>query len=124
MQVAAVALALLLPIAAGAAERVPPTDYPPFQRVQQILDFPPRIGAKVSVFGYPKCEDIERCALANASGTISQRLRFDASGLDAPDRLRLVHCYDPDGESCIVVIYGLAATDRVVAKRIWWRSIE
>ena len=118
----AITVALTPPFAATtAAETNPGVDYPPVIHVQKLLDEQPPVGAKASVFGYPRCER-SGCTLYDQLGAISQSIRFDSSGLPLDDRQRLVHCYEPNREGCVIVIYGRTVADRVIAERIWWQS--
>ena len=114
----------LLPALTVAAENGPVADYPSFVRVDNVLAAPPRVGSKVSVFGLPRCLGVDDCILISDQGNEQRAsIRVDRSRLDGSDSLRLFHCYDPGGEQCIAVIYGIASRNGLLARRIWWRSI-
>lgn len=119
----ALALALLLPIAAGAAERVPPADYPDAISVEEALASPPTVRTKVAVSGYPVCTEITECRLLAAPRRMYPRVEFNASRLDAADRGRLMHCLDPGpAVPCSAVLYSVRSSGIMKPDHIWWRS--
>jgi hypothetical protein len=85
---------VLLPIAVGAAECVPPTDYPDMVDVEDALASPAKPGAKASIFGYFVCIGVGSCRLLASPKRLYPHLLFDPSTLKTSDRERLMHCLD------------------------------
>jgi hypothetical protein len=122
---AAALAAALLPTLALAAERLPPSDYPEMVDVQHALASPAKLGAKVSIFGYPVCVEVGSCRLLASPKRLYPNIQFDASSLKAADRERLMHCLDPGTtEPCTAVLYSVRDGGTMKPDRIWWRGAE
>ena len=118
----AVAVALAPPIAATtAAETNPGVGYPPVIHVEKLLDDQLPVGAKVSVFGYPRCER-SGCMLYDQLGAVSRAFGSTVPASPLMIGNASLPCYEPNREGCVIVIYGRVAADRVVAEAFGGRA--